>query len=659
MNNFLFLLKTARTTDSLRHGRMGEFLARWRRAFAACALLTLISPLLAQPGGGGGMGGDGIWRRDAVYGEIYSLDNCLGHQPPTGEYHYHANPVCLRATLDDNIELVRTKRVGSVYREKTTGLKHSPILGWAYDGYPVYGPYGYSTANNPNSGVRRIKSGFRLRNMTTRTTLPTWSLSVHSGISQTLTSSQYGPVVSAEFPLGRYIEDYEHDSAIGDLDQYNGRTGVTPEFPNGTYAYFITINENGAPAFPYMAGSEYYGTVNLSRVTTVPDGVTTYAGTGQTAPVLTTWSTGKTKQEALVISGYNPAAGPRNTWPTDRPSGVTGPGATAVPILVDIQQIRFNDSTVYINGAGLASHVMGPWFDPLQRGGDFGSYPSNQNYTRSFPRTPIVATAKTAGTLGALGVWVNGAAMYNYLDGTSYRNASGAEAGSPAVISPTFINVSAASYELGPLTPGGLVTATAAYGSVLATSTEAASTAVWPTSLGGATVTVRDAAGMSYAAEVLYASPTQVNYRIPAASSTGYATLIITAGGKSSNSNISINAVYPHVFIANAEEVAAGQAVRSVNGANLTTSTLSNIDLGPSGDVYLLLYGSGRGNTTAATATIGGVAATVTYAGPQGEYAGLDQYNLIIPRSLAGRGRMPVVLTVGGFATNPVYVTIQ
>jgi len=81
MKNFLFLLKTTRTTDSLRHGRMGEFLARWRRAFAACALLTLISPLLAQPGGGGGMGGDGIWRRDAVYGEIYSLDNCLGHQP--------------------------------------------------------------------------------------------------------------------------------------------------------------------------------------------------------------------------------------------------------------------------------------------------------------------------------------------------------------------------------------------------------------------------------------------------------------------------------------------------------------------------------------------------------------------------------------------------
>ena len=53
------------------------------------------------------------------------------------------------------------------------------------------------------------------------------------------------------------------------------------------------------------------------------------------------------------------------------------------------------------------------------------------------------------------------------------------------------------------------------------------------------------------------------------------------------------------------------------------------------------------------------MAATVTYAGAQGDYGGLDQYNLIIPRALAGRGRVPAVLTVGGFATNPVYITVQ
>jgi uncharacterized protein (TIGR03437 family) len=621
--------------------------------------LILSLPLLAQPGGGGGVRGDGIWRRDAVFGEILSLDNCFGHQPPSGEYHYHANPVCLRASLDDNIELVRTNRTGSTYREKTTGLKHSPILGWSYDGYPVYGPYAYADANNPNSGIRRIRSGFRLRTMTTRNSLPAWSLSVHPGVSETLATNQYGPPVSAEFPLGRYIEDWEHVGAIGDLDQYNGRTGVTPEFPNGTYAYFITINEDGSSAFPYMAGSEYYGTVNLSRTVTVPDGVATYMGAGQTAPVITSWSTSKARQEALVISGFNPSAGPRTTWPVDTPAGVTVSGATSTPIAVDIQQIRFSDSMVYINGTGLANHVMGPWFDPLQRGGNFGSFPSNQNYTRTFPRTPAVATTKTAGTLGALGVWVNGTAMYNYLDGTSYNTAAGAEAGSPAVITPTFVNVSAASYERGPLTPGGLVTATAVYGAVLSTSTEAASTAVWPTSLGGATVTVRDAAGTSRAAEVVYASPTQVNYRIPADTSTGYATVAIAAGGNTINSNISIIPVYPNIFIANAEEVAAGQAIRTAGEAIVTTSTLNPVDLGATGDVYLVLYGSGRGNTTMATATIGGVASTVAFAGAQGQYAGLDQYNLIVPRSLAGRGRVPVVLTLDGKTSNPVYIDIR
>ncbi len=504
-----------------------------------------------------------------------------------------------------------------------------------------------------------MKSGFRLRTMTTRTTLPAWSLSSHPGVSETLASNRYGPNVSAKFPLGRYIEDYEHVATLGDLDQYNGRTGVTPEFPNGTYAYFITINEDGTPAFPYMAGSEYYGTKSGGSGVTVPTGVTTYTGTGRTAPAITTWSTSKAKQEALVISGYNPSAGPKTTWPTDKPSSAAASGTTTTPILVDIQQVRFNDSTVYVNGTGLASHIMGPWFDPLQSGGDFGNYPSNQNYTRSFPRTPSVATTKTVGTLGALGVWVNGTAMYNFLDGSSYTNSSGDDGGTPATISQTFLNVSAASYELGPLTAGGLVTATPAFGSVLASSTQSVSSAIWPTSLGGNTISVKDAAGISRAAEILYASPTQVNYRIPPATSTGYATVTITAAGTTYTSNISINEVYPHIFIANAQEVAAGQVVRSVNGANVTTSTLSNVDLGASGDVYLILYGSGRGATTTATATIGGVAATVNYAGAQGEYAGLDQYNMIIPRSLAGKGRVPVVLTVGGRASNPVYITIQ
>ena len=234
------------------------------------------------PGGpGGGMqAGDGIWRRNAVYGEIQTLDTCFGHQPGSGEYHYHANPVCLRAQLDDNIEVISTKRVGTTYRERPAPWKHSPLLGWAVDGYPIYGPYGYADAANPSSSVRRIRSSFRLRSITERNALPTWSLASHTGVSTTLTDSQRGPAITPEFPLGRYVEDFEYLSSFGDLDQYNGRFGLTPEFPQGTYAYFITIEADGTPAFPYLVGDQYYGAASGGRAPTIPSAALTFLANG-------------------------------------------------------------------------------------------------------------------------------------------------------------------------------------------------------------------------------------------------------------------------------------------------------------------------------------------------------------------------------------------
>lgn len=627
-------------------------------AFVCLAAVSLSAQPGPPPdGGGGGTQGDGIWRRDAVWGEGVGLDQCFGHQPPSGEYHYHANPTCLRASLDDNLELVLVKRVGNVYREKTTDLKHSPILGWAYDGYPVYGPYGYSAADDPLSPIRRIESSFRLRSITTRTTLPAWSLAAHPDVDQTLTEDQAGPDVSAAYPLGRYLEDYEYIEGLGDLDQYNGRFTVTPEFPDGTYAYFVTIDEDGAAAFPYMLGTEYYGTVTGNERATVPDTATTYEGSGETDPILTSWSTNNAMQEALVISSFNPAAGPKNTWPFDKPDEATVVGETSTPILVDIQQIRFDDSSIYLNGAGLASHVMGPWFSPGRAGGVDENFPIDQNYTRSIPRTSTVAETKDSAGLGALGVWVNGVAMFNLLDGATYSNAQGGDAGPR--LDQTFTNASTASYERGPLTPGGLVTAYSMFGAILATSTESAPDADWPTTLGGATVTVTDSAGTEHAAEILYASPLQVNYRIPSAAATGFARVTIAAGEESYEAGLNITSAYPNVFITDAEDNAAGQVARVVDGSVVTEFVQDGVDLGESGDVYLILYGSGRGETTEALATIGGVSATVAYAGEQRQYAGLDQYNLIIPRSLAGAGKVPVVLTVDGKDSNPVYIVIQ
>ena len=88
-----------------------------------------------------------------------------------------------------------------------------------------------------------------MHNITTRTTLP-----------YNVTASQTGPPVNATYPIGTYCEDYEWlASNNGDLDKYNGRTCVTPEYPAGTYAYFVTIDAAGASAFPHIIGIEYYG----------------------------------------------------------------------------------------------------------------------------------------------------------------------------------------------------------------------------------------------------------------------------------------------------------------------------------------------------------------------------------------------------------------
>ena len=211
------------------------------------------------PGGGQGQG-DGIWLRNAYYGEAQTFDSCVGHQPQNGQYHHHANPICLRAQLNDNVEVVATKRTGTTYREKSAPWSHSPILGWAFDGYPIYGPYGYSDPTSAASPVRRMRSGFRLRAITQRSTLPNWTLPLHTNVAQELNSNQYGPPINDQFPVGRYLEDFEYIQGLGDLDVYNGRFAVTPEYPQGTYAYYVTIEANGAPAFPYILGGQFYGT---------------------------------------------------------------------------------------------------------------------------------------------------------------------------------------------------------------------------------------------------------------------------------------------------------------------------------------------------------------------------------------------------------------
>src|SRR5206468_12998933 len=85
-----------------------------------------------------------------------------------------------------------------------------------------------------------------------------------------LSANQYGPAVSATYPLGYHLEDYSFNSGSGDLDQYNGRFTTTPEYPEGTYAYFTTLDSQGKAAYPYIVGPSYYGVLqNDNRTQTV------------------------------------------------------------------------------------------------------------------------------------------------------------------------------------------------------------------------------------------------------------------------------------------------------------------------------------------------------------------------------------------------------
>lgn len=212
--------------------------------------------------GNNGMG-VGTWNVEVYLSEGFVLDTALGaHPQQQGAYHTHAKPYRLFSATASNV--------------------HSPLIGYAFDGYPIYGPYGYSSPTNSASAVARMKTGFSPRSITTRTVLP------YGG---TLTASQYGPPVNGTYPIGTYSEDYEWlASNNGDLDRYNGRYCVTPDYPGGTYAYFVTLNASGTPEYPYLLGTQYYGVPDAANITmgtqiSIPTGVTCITGNTLTTVV--------------------------------------------------------------------------------------------------------------------------------------------------------------------------------------------------------------------------------------------------------------------------------------------------------------------------------------------------------------------------------------
>jgi len=171
---------------------------------------------------------------------------------------------------------------------------------------------------------------------------------------------------------------------------------------------------------------------------------------------------------------------------------------------------------------------------------------------------------------------------------------------------------------------------------------------------------VVDSSGAALVAQISYASPKQVNYRVPTEASTGLATVRHTAGGVTVMSALNIVSVYPGIFKQNIENLAAAQVARIRDGRTIYEAVSGPIVIGPAAEqATLVLYGTGLNTATSVTATIGGNVVAVAYAGPQGTYAGLDQINIPLPASLARSGRVDVVVSASQKPSNPVQVTIQ
>ncbi len=341
--------------------------------------------------------GDDVWLRDAYINEGVTFDPALAHQAgPT--YHYHANPPALRHLLGDSVTHTPAT---NTYTEAPNGT-HSPIIGWCRDGLPIYGPYGYSDPTNPESPIRRMISGYQLRdgsngstdlrvisgtdsigNQTGRTSLPQWVVRNEGG-SATLSSDRYGPAVDAvidgeSYILGRYLQDYAykgdlngfdlyqgvasdgpHDPATDyDLNEYNVRFTITPEFPSGTWAYFTNIQPDGTPFFPYNIARYYFAQPNGGSPDTIPaDAVTQWEGGPEKPLNFNTIDADESNGDVILTwnsaegGGYSVSRSPDLQSSSWQPlAQATGTGATTTVL----DEERLNSDPMHFYRVGLDS----------------------------------------------------------------------------------------------------------------------------------------------------------------------------------------------------------------------------------------------------------------------------------------------------------------
>ncbi len=142
------------------------------------------------------------WRYEGLGTLNLGMDRNNAHVQSTGAYHYHGMPEGLLEHL-------------------SSGDRTMQLVGYAADGFPIYARYGFAEATNPSSSLQELQPSYRLKP------------GQRSG----------GPGGSYD---GTFVQDYEYIEGLGDLDECNGRIGVTADYPEGTYYYILSTN------FPFI-----------------------------------------------------------------------------------------------------------------------------------------------------------------------------------------------------------------------------------------------------------------------------------------------------------------------------------------------------------------------------------------------------------------------
>jgi endoglucanase len=220
--------------------------------------------------------------------------------------------------------------------------------------------------------------------------------------------------------------------------------------------------------------------------------------------------------------------------------------------------------------------------------------------------------------------------------------------------------LSAASVSVARATAGSLVTIR---GAGFTDQTAQATVVPYPVALADVTVQVTDALGVPAAAGLLYVSPTQINLQMPPLLAPGRATIAVLRGGApSAAGGMQVAATGPSIFTANTAGygVAAAHVLRvKADGSQVWELAADGpVEFGPPPErLFLVLYGTGVRGT--ASVRVGEMESTPSYAGPQGQYPGLDQVVVELDRSFAGRGEVNVALRCDGVAANAVTIAFR